>query len=570
MPQAWPVAAAAKELHMTWMTEIVAPSDRALTAEYDTIAAQLGAAPNVAGWRDAFGRWDDVRRRWKSWANVTRLRYTQDTRREDYRAAQALLDGRTPAVTALETAMKQRFLASDARPALEAELGAQAFALWDADVTTFDTAVADDLVRESELAREYTELLAGATVAFDGEERSLGALGRFVQARERETRHDAQRALWSVFAERSERLDRIFDELVHTRDRIARKLGFENYTALGYRRMRRVDYGPDDVARYRDEIARVVVPFAHELVRKQGANAGFDPVYFWDESSLGIESGVAPLGDRAWIVARTQEALGAIDPALGAFARMMIENELFDVENRPGKALGAYCTNFPTRRVPFVFANFNGSRADVRTMMHELGHAFQGWQSRDQRAVDYLSPTLESAEIHSMSLEYLAWPEMERFFGDGANAYRREHLLDAMLFLPYGVAVDHFQHLVYAQPSATPDERHAMWREMERRYLPWRAYGDLAHPAKGGLWQEKRHIYVAPFYYIDYTLALCCALQFWVKAAADRDATLAAYVALCGRGGEAPFRELVRSAGLRVPFDAGTLQDVVTAASAMF
>ena len=200
--------------------------------------------------------------------------------------------------------------------------------------------------------------------------------------------------------------------------------------------------------------------------------------------------------------------------------------------------------------------------------MHELGHAFQAWQCRDTIAVDYLTPTLESAEIHSMSLEYLSWPHMERFFEGDATAYRREHLLDAMLFLPYGVAVDHFQHLVYAQPSATPDERHAMWQEMERRYLPWRTYGDLAHPAKGALWQEKRHIYVAPFYYIDYTLALCCALQFWERAESDRDATLASYIALCGRGGEAPFRTLVEDAGLRSPFDAGALEDVVAAARA--
>jgi len=312
------------------------------------------------------------------------------------------------------------------------------------------------------------------------------------------------------------------------------------------------------------------VPLAHDLVRRFAAEAGYDRAYFWDEAVLGSAKRIAPLGDRAWVVERTRESLGAIDPALGEFANMLIERELLDVDHRPGKALGAYCTNFPTRRVPFVFANFNGTRGDVRTMMHELGHAFQSWQSRDKGTIDYLVPTYESAEIHSMSLEYLSWPEMERFFGDDADAYRREHLLDALLFLPYGVAVDHFQHLVYAQPSATPAERHAMWQDVERRYLPWRAYGDLGYPSRGGLWQEKRHIYVAPFYYIDYTLALCCALQFWVRAQSDRAEALDAYVRLCGRGGEAPFGELVRSAGLRSPFESGALADVIAAAAAMF
>jgi M3 family oligoendopeptidase len=553
---------------MDWMADIVAPSDAQLTRTYGEIAAGLAGQTSAPAWRDAFDRWDGTRRTWRSWANLTRLRYTQDTRRDDYREAQTGLDRRAPGVTALDTAMKRRFLASAARPSLEDELGAQAFALWDADVTTFDPKIASDLVRESELTREYTELLATATVRFAGEERSLGALGIYFQDPDRATRHAAERARWDAFSERSERLDALFDELVHVRDGMARKLGFGSYTELGYRRMRRVDYGPADVARYRDEVARVVVPFAHDLVRRGGAAAGLERVYVWDEGTLGVGKRVAPLGDRNWIVARTREAFAALDPALGEFADMLVERDLFDVDNRPGKALGAYCTSFPTRQVPFVFANFNGSRADVRTLMHELGHAFQNWSSRDKAAIDYLNPTLESAEIHSMALEYLSWPQMERFFGEDASAYRHEHLLDAMLFLPYGVAVDHFQHLVYAQPSATPAERHAMWQEMERRYLPWRDYGDLARPAAGALWQEKRHIYVAPFYYIDYTLALCCALQFWVKAEAEREATLEAYVSLCARGGEAPFRELVRSAGLRVPFESGALEDVVNAARA--
>jgi M3 family oligoendopeptidase len=552
---------------MDWMADLRAPTETQLTTAYADIAGRLAARDDAASWRAAFAQWDDVRRTWSTWSNLTRLRYTQDTRREEFRDAQSGLDRRAPHVASLDTAMKDRFLASVARPALERDLGSHAFALWSADVTTFDDAIAPALVRESELTREYTELLAGASVTFDGAERSLGGIGRYLQDPDRATRHAAERARWSVFSAHAERLDAIFDELVRVRDGMARTLGFGSFTELAYRRMRRVDYGPDDVARFRDEVARVVVPVTAELVRRAGATAGFDVVRFWDEGMLGAGQRVTPRGDRPWIVARTREAAAAIDPALGAFVDMLVEAELLDVENRPGKALGAYCTSFPTRRVPFVFANFNGSRSDVRTLMHELGHAFQNWSSQDKPAIDYLWPTFESAEIHSMSLEYLSLPEMERYFGDDADAYRSEHVLDALLFLPYGVAVDHFQHLVYAHPAARPAERHEMWREMERRYLPWRDYGDLAHPATGGLWQEKRHIYVTPFYYIDYTLALCCALQFWIRAEADRPATLDAYVRLCARGGEAPFRDLVRSAGLTVPFDSGALETVVSAAA---
>ena len=560
----------AKMRGMQWMVEISAPSNDVFSERYARIAAGLEASPSVANWRAAFEDWDDLRRTWKSWSNLTRLRYSQDTRRDDYRDAQAALDKRTPHMTALDTAMKQRFLTSTARRGLEEDLGAHAFALWDSDVATFDERISNDLVREAELAREYTELLAAATVPFAGEDRSLGALGPFLQDGDRDVRHAAERARWTAYAERAERLDDIFSQLVTVRDRMAKTLGFASYIELGYKRMRRVGYDAADVARYRDEVARVVVPFATQLIARLGADAGCDRVRFWDEGSLAVGGPIVPKGDRAWTLARTREALAAIDPTLGEFVDVILDRELFDVDNRPGKALGAYCTIFPTRKVPFVFANFNGTRADVRTMMHELGHAFQAYRSRDKVAVDYLTPTLESAEIHSMSLEYLSWPHMEKFFGGDADSYRREHLLEAMLFLPYGVAVDHFQHLVYGNPSATPAERHEMWREVERRYLPWRDYGDLAHPLKGAAWQEKRHIYVAPFYYIDYTLALCCALQFWVRAKDDRAATLDAYVTLCGRGGEASFGDLVQSAGLRNPFEAGALADVVSAAAAAF
>ncbi len=552
---------------MKWMDEIAAPSDREMQERYRALDATL-AHGGESAWRDGFSGWDRTRRTWKSFANLTRLRYTQDTRDDARREAQRELDRRTPALTALETNAKRRFLTSDSRAVLEREIGAQAFALWDADVTTFDPAIADDLVREADLTRSYTELLATAEATFAGERVSLGALGVHLQDPVRETRHAAERARWHAFAERAEALDTIFDELVRVRDRMARTLGFSSYTELGYRRMRRVDYGPADVAAYRDEVARVVVPFAEELVRAGAADAGLERAYLWDETTLGVQRRIAPLGDRPWILEQTRGALGALDPALGSFVETLLANGMLDVDSRPGKALGAYCTNFPTRREPFVFANFNGTRGDIKTLMHELGHAFQAYRSRDAIAIDYLTPTYESAEIHSMALEYLSWPQMERFFGADAGHYRREHLQDAVLFLPYGVAVDHFQHLVYAHPGATPHERHEMWREMERRYLPWRAYGDLAFPAKGGVWQEKRHIYVAPFYYIDYTLALCCALQFWQRSNDDVRSTFETYVTLCGRGGEAPFRTLVRDAGLRSPFEAGALEDVVASARA--
>ena len=184
---------------------------------------------------------------------------------------------------------------------------------------------------------------------------------------------------------------------------------------------------------------------------------------------------------------------------------------------------------------------------------------------RENFPIDYLWPTAEACEIHSMGLEFLTWPQMDRFFGSGdGDRFRAIHLEESLLFLPYGVAIDHFQHKVYENPDATPAERHAMWQEMERTYLPWRDYGDLARPGEGGFWQVQLHVYRYPFYYIDYTLAQTCALQFWKRSEEDFAEAMEAYVALCRRGGEAPFQELVKGAGLISPFEPGCLSDVVT------
>jgi M3 family oligoendopeptidase len=254
----------------------------------------------------------------------------------------------------------------------------------------------------------------------------------------------------------------------------------------------------------------------------------------------------------------------AMQPELGEFFRMMAAGGFLDLVNRPTKAGGGFCTSFPTYGTPFIFANFNGTKGDVEVFTHEMGHAFQGWQSRNTPVFDYLWPTLESCEIHSMSLEFLTWPHMDRFFGpEEAARFREIHLAESLLFLPYGVAVDHFQHLVYANPEASPEERRRLWLEIESLYLPWRDYGDLTYPAAGGRWQLQRHIYNSPFYYIDYTLAGCCALQFWAKARRDYTSALDAYIELCRRGGEAPFQELARSAGLVSPFAPGALRTVV-------
>ncbi len=539
------------------------PTLETVTAEYQVIQMQFNQAQTSEQRKAVFQQWDALRRRISTWSELTQLRFHQDTQNPEYKTALDYYSELSPSLTALEVDLKRQLIHSPHRTELEQNLGRQAFLLWFADITTFEPAIATDLVEESKLTNEYTGLLASAKLDFQGEQVNLSGLQAYLQSKDRNIRHQVEQCRWQFFEQNQDRFDELFERLVKLRDRMAKKLGYENYIALGYRRLRRVDYTQTDVEGYRDRVVQEVVPLAMDLIQQQAKRLNLDTVYFWDESVFDAEGSPAPIGDLDWMLQQAQEMFDAMHPSLGSFFGMMVERDLLDLQNRPGKAGGGFCTYFPTDDAPYIFANFNGTKNDVQVFAHEIGHAFQMWRSRHLPVFDYLWPTLESCEIHSMSLEFLTRSHMEMFFGDQADGFRSQHLAAIILFLPYGVAVDHFQHLVYANPEATPQERHQMWQQMEARYLPWRQYGDLNYLNKGGLWQEKWHIYCSPFYYIDYTLAGCCALQFWVKAEEDYSQALAEYIALCDRGGSASFRELVRSANLLSPFEPGALTQVV-------
>lgn len=549
-------------------SEIVAeaPILEQVAAEYKVIQESLDTAQTPDESEAAFYKWDNLRRRLNTWAELTNLHFYQDTQNESYKKARDYCDELTPKLTALEVNIQRQLLASPHRAELERKLGRQVFLLWEAGVTTFDPVIEPDLVQESKLTGEYTQLLASAELEFEGDRTNLEGIKKYAEDADRDVRYRAQKARWNFFSQNQAAFDRIYHELVQLRHKMARKLGYDNYISLGYRRMRRIDYTQAEVARYREQVAREVVPLAHQIMQQRAQKLNLEKLCFWDELVFDLKGNPALQGDRDWILEQAQEMFDTMSNTLGDFFRIMVKCHLLDLENRPAKAGGGFCTGFPTHGLPYIFANFNGTKGDVEVFTHEMGHAFQFWQSGRTPVYEYLWPTMESAEIHSMSLEFLTLPYMERFFGSDAERYRTNRIAEALLFLPYGVAVDHFQHLVYANPEATPKERNQMWQQMEALYLPWRHYGDLAHPARGGLWQEKQHIYCAPFYYIDYTLAICCALQFWVKAEKDYKATLSDYIALCQRGGEAPFQELTRKAKLISPFESGALTQVLAEA----
>jgi M3 family oligoendopeptidase len=542
------------------------PTRAGLEQAYAAIATLLDRGDRAA----AMAEWDDLRRHYETWSALVHLRFAQDTADAAARADRDYADALSPEASDLEIALKRRLLADPDRMGLASLVGAHALRLWDTDVTTFDPAIKPDLEEEARVSSRYTELLASSKLAIAGQTVNLAGLGPYAEDPDRSIRYEAERVRWDFFTANGDELDSLYDQLVKLRHGMAVKLGFSTYTPLGYRRLRRVDYGPDEVARYREQVVQHVVPLVGRLLEARRAENGWDQLRYWDEALIDPAGNPKPAGDHDMLVGAAQAMFDGMDSRLAAFYRLMSQGGFMDLKNRPGKAGGGFCTSFPTEGVPFIFANFNGTNHDIGVFTHEMGHAFQNWESRTLPGVDYLWPTMEAAEINSMGLEFLSYPGIGHLVGeDAAERFRRMHLIGALAFLPYGVCVDHFQHEVYAHPDASPAERHAMWSRLEKVYMPWTDYGDLGFLLKGGRWQAKPHIYGSPFYYIDYTLAQCCAMQFWVKSRNDYGAAMEAYVALCARGGSAPFQDLVKSAGLVSPFADGALSDVVREAEAV-
>jgi M3 family oligoendopeptidase len=542
------------------------PTPAGLAEAYAAIGAALDRGDKVMALAD----WDRLRRRYDTWSALVHLRFAQNTTDETAKADRDYADALSPEAADLEVALKRRLLADPDRTGLAVLVGPHALRLWDTDVTTFDPVIKPDLEEEARISARYTELLASAKLTIDGKTVNLAGLGPYAEDPDRTVRHNAEQVRWGFFEANAAALDEIYDKLVKLRHGMAIKLGFSSYTPLGYRRLRRVDYDPEDVANYRRQVVDHVVPLVERLLEDRRAENGWEKLRFWDEALVDPKGNPKPAGDHDMLVEAAAAMFDGMDDRLAEFYRLMRQGGFMDLRNRPGKSGGGFCTSFPTVGMPFIFANFNGTHHDIGVFTHEMGHAFQNWESRDLNGVDYLWPTMEAAEINSMGLEFLSYPQIGKLVGEAeADRFRRMHLIAALTFLPYGVCVDHFQHEVYANPDASPADRHAMWARLEKIYMPWTDYGDLAFLNKGGRWQAKPHIYGSPFYYIDYTLAQCCAMQFWVKSRHDYKAAMQAYVNLCGRGGSAPFQDLVRSAGLVSPFAEGALQDVVREAAAV-
>ena len=503
-----------------------------------------------------------VREEFWSMYNLCYIRHTVDTADPFYEAENAYFDEILPAYEELTNRFYRALLHSGFRDQLEKKFGSHLFRLAEMALKTFKPAILEDLQQENTLSTEYTKIKAQARIEFEGATYNLSSLIPLELSDDRNLRRRAAEAKWAFYAGNAPTVETLFSRMVEIRHKMAKSLGFRNFIDVGYARMRRSDYTPDMVAGFRRQVREIIVPMATQLYRRQRERLGIEKLKYYDEEYKFPSGNPKPTGTPEAIVANAARMYQELSPETDRFFRYMSDTRLMDLVNRDGKATGGYCTYLSKFHAPFIFSNFNGTSGDIDVLTHEAGHAFQVWSSSHFEFDEYHWPTSDAAEIHSMSMEFFTWPWMHLFFGPDTEKYHFMHFGSALQFLPYGVAVDEFQHIIYENPDMSPADRNSAWRNLETIYLPHRDYDGNPFLEQGGYWQKQNHIFNSPFYYIDYALAQICAFQFWRKDRQNHAKAWADYLRLCKAGGSRSFLDLVQLADLRSPFDDGCVASV--------
>lgn len=492
------------------------------------------------------------------------IRNSINTADEFYDAEKDYMDMTSPKFRGLRVEFYRQLLNSKFKEELKEKIHPQLITLAEMEIKSFSDEAIPLMQEENKLISEYDKLISSAKIEYDGKTLNLSQMQPYMESKDRKIRKEAYEKWSQFFKENEAKFDLIYDKLVKVRNQIALKLGFNNFTKLGYLRMGRSDYNAQDVKKFREHVLNYIVPISNELRERQAKRIGVDKFKYYDIPLNFMSGNPAPKGNKEWIMERAKKMYEELSPETSEFINFMIDRDLFDLKTKPNKQAGGYCTFLFDYKSPFIFANFNGTQDDVTVVTHEAGHAFQTYQSRNFDAPEYSFPTSEAAEIHSMSMEFITWPWMELFFEEDTDKFKFFHLSDSLSFIPYGVTVDEFQHVVYDNPNMTPDERKKVWRDIERKYTPYKDYDDNEFLDKGTYWFKQGHIFTSPFYYIDYTLAQICSYQYWLRFNEDRKIAWEDYLKICEAGGSQSFLEIIKTGNLKSPFEENTIISVAS------
>lgn len=540
------------------------PDIGALLARCRELAAKAAAAPDGDALVRLYYEQSEAFAEYNTAANLANIHYTCDTRNAYWKAEQDFFDANGPAVTNASVEISRAFLANPHVDALTAKFGTTCVAGMKNAVLGMDDRTVELQQQFNALVSRYQQIYGGALVELDGKQLTIPQLGPYKEDLDPAVRRAAYEAEAGYFDAHRAELDELYGEIVKNLNAQARVMGYHDYSELSYVRMNRIGYGPEEIRKFRDQVANDVVPQLQKVMALRAKRTGIARPTFTDLPIMFKDGNPKPIPGYKARMDAARTMYHELSPETAEFIDFMQDNELFDVESRPGKMSGGYMTSLPSYKAPFIFANWNNTSGDVDVLTHECGHAFEGYVAERDPAIpaDLECPGMESAEIHSMAMEFLTAPWHHLLFGRDTDKYALLHAEDSFVFLAYGCEVDEFQHIMYQNPDLTPDERNAEWLKLEKKYRPWIDFDNLPFYGRGAGWQRQLHIYECPFYYIDYCLSTMAALQFFLLSLTDHKDAWERYLRLVRRAGMASYTELLETAGLKVPFEEGSIKGI--------
>ncbi len=540
----------------------VRPDKDEVLAKLDGFKNRFNNAQTLQEFYSVHDEYKDYSEKLGTNIRIAFIRFTQDTRDEFYAQEQDYLDEVSPEFSVAMAEISKCYLNTPFRPELEKRFPKVMFKNLQMGVDASDPRIIDEQVEQNKLTTAYTKLMSSIVIDFNGEKLPMSGIRKYFTNPDRELRRGAYMAFGQAIEDNKEQLDELYDKLVKIRTVMGRKLGYENFSPLGYLQMQRNCYGKEDVARFRENVLKYLVPLAAKLRSKVAKDLGWDVQRVYDMDVYTKEE-PRPIGTPEEMFASASKMYNEMSEETGKLFDTMVESECFDVMSREGKWGGGYCEGLPEYKLPFILSNWNGSAGDVDVLTHEFGHALEFYKSFFIESEFLSSISMETAEVHSMSMEFLAYPWIDLFFGDKTEEYKFYHIGGALTFIPYGTIVDYFQQTCYDNPDMTPAERNAFYNKIEKQFLPWMTTEGIPAISDGRRWQRQAHIFESPFYYIDYCFAQFTALQFLALSQQDYKAAFEKYIKFLNYGGTKTYVELLEACGLKSPFEEESFKLVV-------
>lgn len=535
-----------------------------VVADFNALTERFKACNTADGQIEIIKDYRDTLIPFMSTRNIASIRYTINTKDPFYYEENKFFNKINPIVDKALVEFGNAVLKSDFIPEIKKEFGDIFITNLQFKAKSMSSDIIELMQEENALNAKYQEFNANAQIPFNGQLLTIPAINVLMNSDDREVRKAAYKALSDFYCANGEFYDNVYDELVKNRTAQAKKMGLDSYTQLGYIRRNRNCYTPEDVAVFRKQIIEDIVPAINKAkqmhLERIGQPAGQIKIY--DNDFYFADGNPKTFESADDMMAATVEVFKELSPETKEYIELMEGGKYYDAPSREGKRVGAYCNYIPQYKAPFVFLNYAGSAADVTTTFHEFGHGFNAFFGRQSENTILNQYTLDIAEIHSMTMEFMTEGGLNKFFESDEDIQKQKlsHLEHCLTFLAYGTMVDHFQHIVYDNPDMTPAQRNEAWRDLERQYRPFMDFDNIEYYETGRTWQRQQHLFSAPFYYIDYVLAQTIAFQFWAIGTEDFKKSFNMYVELTKKGGRFTFTDLIRQSGLKVPFEEGALK----------